>query len=318
MNLLITGATGFVGRELVAELLGRDMSVLAVVRRPSSLPSEARQVVVEDLLSGIEWKEVLQKIDVVIHLAARVHIMNETVSEPLAAFRKVNVDGTLNLAKQATESGVKRFIYISSIKVNGEMTMTDCPFRPDDTVQPIDSYGLSKHEAEQGLLAMAKSTTMEVVVIRPPLVYGPGVRANFLSMMNWMHKGIPLPFGAVNNRRSLIALDNLVSFIIQSIDHPKAANEVFLISDDEDVSTTKLLQKVAKAFGKKSLLIPVPVSWMKFVAKLISKEDMTSRLFSSLQVDSSKAHDLLDWKPVVTMDEQLKKTADAFLNEKII
>jgi len=255
-------------------------------------------------------------IDVVVHLAARVHIMNDDSSDPLAEFRKVNTDGTLNLARQAAESGVKRFIYLSSIKVNGEITETGQSFVPDDTFVPDDPYGLSKYEAEQGLLALAKETNMEVVIIRPPLVYGPGVKANFHSMMRWIYKGVPLPFGAVYNQRSLVALDNLVSFIIHCIDHPKAANGVFLISDGEDVSTTELLQKVAKAFDKKAILLPVPVSLMKFVSKLLGKADVANRLFGSLQVDSSKARDLLGWKPVITMDGQLKKTAEVYLQEK--
>jgi nucleoside-diphosphate-sugar epimerase len=240
------------------------------------------------------------------------------VANPLEEFRKVNTGATLQLAKQAAESGVKRFIFLSSIKVNGEMTSLGEPFKPDDNFVPVDPYGLSKYEAEQGLLALAKETDMEVVIIRPPLVYGPGVRANFASMMFWMKKGVPLPFGVIHNKRSLVALDNLVSFIIRCIDHPKAANEIFLISDNEDVSTTQLLSKVAKAYGKKACLIPVPVSWMKFAARLIGKADVANRLFSSLQVDSAKARDLLGWKPVVTMDEQLKKIADAASNEKTI
>ena len=166
------------------------------------------------------------------------------------------------------------------------------------------------------MLALAQKTGMEVVIVRPPLVYGPGVRANFASMLKWINKGVPLPFGTVHNQRSLVALDNLVSFIIHCIDHPKAANEAFLISDSEDVSTTELLRKVANAFGKKPMLLPIPVWLMSFVAKLVGKGDVANRLFGSLQVDSSKARDLLGWQPVITMDEQLKKTADAYLEHE--
>jgi len=247
--------------------------------------------------------------------------MNDEVLDPLSEYRKVNCDATLRLARAAAESGVKRFVFISSVKVNGEMSDLNAPFTPDDNFIPVDPYSLSKHEAEQGLLHIAKETAMEVVIIRPPLVYGPGVRANFSSMMKWVQKGAPLPFGAIHNKRSLVALDNLVNFIALCADRnksPKAANEVFLISDNEDVSTAQLLRKVASAFGKKSWLMPVPVSWMTFAAKLLGKEDVAVRLFSSLQVDSSKARDLLGWKPVITMDEQLKKMAGAERNEKIV
>ncbi len=225
-------------------------------------------------------------------------------------FRIVNVEGTLNLARQASNTGVKRFVFISSLKVNGENTQLGHAFSPNDNFVPKDPYALSKYEAEHGLLALAEETGMEVVIIRPPLVYGPHVKANFASMIKWVNRGVPFPFGMINNKRSLIALDNLVSFIIYCIDHPKASNEVFLVSDGEDVSTTELLQKIAKAFGKRSLLIPVPVWLMSFVAKLVGKADMANRLFGSLQVDSSKARELLGWVPEITMDKQLKKIAD--------
>ena len=319
-KVLLTGATGFVGRALVAELLRRDKTVVAAVRKLApNLPTDVHQEVVGNLSSNTEWGSALQNIDVVIHLAARVHIMDDSAADPLTEFRKVNTEGALKLARQSADAGVKRFIFLSSIKVNGEMTVPGQPFQPNDNYIPTDPYGLSKYEAEQGLLAIAKQTGMEVVIIRPPLVYGPDVKANFSSMMKWVNKGLPLPFGAIHNQRSFVALDNLVDFIIHCIDHPKAANEVFLISDGEDVSTTQLLQKVAKAFAKKPMLIPVPVCLMTFVAKLVGKGDVANRLFGSLQVDSSKARDLLGWKPIITMDEQLKKTAEAYLeHEKII
>ncbi|MCK4468514.1 MAG: GDP-mannose 4,6-dehydratase, partial [Desulfobacterales bacterium] len=188
-------------------------------------------------------------------------------------------------------------------------------FSEKDVPEPQDPYAVSKWEAEQGLLAIAEETGLEVVIIRPPLVYGPGVKANFRSLMKWVQRGVPLPLGAVYNKRSFVALDNLVSFIIHCIDHPKAANEVFLISDGEDVSTTELLQKMARAFGKRSFLLPVPVGLMTFVAGLLGKRDVADRLFGSLQVDSSKARDLLGWEPVVSMDEALRKTAEAYFGE---
>jgi nucleoside-diphosphate-sugar epimerase len=325
-KVLLTGATGFVGRALVDSLIDAKSDVTALVREPSLLFSkEVKQVIAGDLN---EWpvenslfieviKQALEDINIVIHLAARVHVMADNSNDPLAEFRAVNCDATLVLAKIAADAGVKRFIFISSVKVNGEMTELNKPFKPEDQYVPTDPYGLSKYEAEQGLLALAKVTGMEVVIIRPPLVYGPGVSANFASMMKWINKKIPLPFGAIHNLRSLVALDNLVSFIVHCLAHPKAANQIFIISDGEDVSTTTLLRKVAKAFGKSTCLLPVPVSLMNIAAKLIGKNNMANRLFGSLQVDSSKARDLLAWRPVTTMSEQLKKTADDYLvNEK--
>lgn len=312
-RVLVTGANGFVGKELVSCLVQNGANVTACARLNNIHMFKEVKQVIHTIDSGTDWKTDLANIDVVIHLAARVHVMNDSELNPLACFREINTSGTLNLARQASDAGVKRFIFISSIKVNGEITSSDSSFSPDDSFIPTDPYGLSKYEAEQQLLKLVKETGMEVVIIRPPLVYAIGVKGNFASLIKWMQRGVPLPFGAIHNQRSLVALDNLVNFIIHCIDHPKAANEIFLISDGEDVSTTELLQKVASAFGKKALLLPVPVSLMTFAAKLLGKADMATRLFGSLQVDSSKARDLLGWKPVITMDEQLKKIAAAYL-----
>ena len=325
MKILVTGATGFLGKASVTDLLSEPYVIKAFVRQSSSeLPLSVKQVVVGDLSelalgdsSGF-LREAFNGVDVVVHAAARVHVMSDDASNPLTEFRKVNRDATLVLARLAAESGVKRFVFLSSIKVNGEMTRPGHLFTPDDVHVPDDPYGLSKYEAEQGLLALAQETGMEVVIIRPPLVYGPGVKANFASMLKWMGKPVLLPFGAIHNQRSLVALDNLVSFISLCADReksPQAANQVFLISDGEDVSTTQLLRKVGQALnlqspsGIKAWLVPVPVSIMTFFAKLLGKGDMANRLFGSLQVDSSKARDLLGWKPVITMNEQLAKMA---------
>jgi nucleoside-diphosphate-sugar epimerase len=317
MRILVTGATGFVGKAVCFDAYDSGHKIIAAVREYSQVFSEEiKQFKITDLAYSVAWENALQGVDVVIHSAARVHIMNDLADNPLAVFRRINTDATLNLAKQAAAAGIKRFVFLSSIKVNGEVTELEHPFTPDDSYIPTDPYGLSKYEAEQGLLALAKKTEMEVVIIRAPLVYGPGVKANFASMIKWINKGVPLPFGAVYNKRSLVALDNLVSFIMHCADYtktPQAANQVFLISDGEDVSTTELLQKVAQAFGKRTWLLPVPVSLMTLLAKLLGKQSATGRLFGSLQVDSVKARELLDWKPVITMDEQLKKIADTYL-----
>jgi nucleoside-diphosphate-sugar epimerase len=242
-------------------------------------------------------------------------MMNDDASNPLDAFKEVNTYGTLNLAHQAADSGIKRFIFISSIKVNGESTELGKPFIPDDNFIPTDSYGLSKYEAEVGLRKIAKETGMEVVIIRPPLVYGPGVKANFASMMKWVNRGVPLPLGDITqNKRSLVSLDNLVDLIITCIDHPKAANQTFLVSDNEDVSTTGLLQNMATALSVKSRLVPIPVSWFNLASQLIGKPEISQRLCGSLQVDISKTMSLLNWQPPYSSTQSMKKTTDFFLN----
>jgi nucleoside-diphosphate-sugar epimerase len=323
VKIFVTGATGFVGKALIENLLSERCKVKALVRQSSvEMPLAVEQVVIGDLTdltlsdSSAFLREAFKGVEAVVHTAARVHIMNDDASNPLAEFRKVNRDATLILARLAAECGVKRFIFLSSIKVNGEMTRPSNPFTPDDVHVPNDPYGLSKYEAEQGLLALIQETDMEVVIIRPPLIYGPGVKGNFSSMMKWMSKPLPLPFGAVHNQRSLVALENLVSFISLCVDREKsskASNQIFLISDFQDVSTTQLLKKVGQALdlqspsGIKAWLVPIPVCIMTFCAELLGKGDIANRLFGSLQVDSSKARDSLGWMPVVTMDEQLAK-----------
>jgi nucleoside-diphosphate-sugar epimerase len=254
-----------------------------------------------------DWSTALTNQQVVIHAAARAHIMKDEVADPLAEYRRVNVDGTLNLARQAAAAGVKRFIFISSIKVNGEQTPLGQPFTADDTPAPEDAYGMSKWEAEQGLQQLASETGMEVVIIRPPLVYGPGVKGNFASMTKLVAKGLPLPLGAIHNQRSLVALDNLVDLIITCIDHPAAANQVFLAGDGQDLSTTELLRAVARAMGKPSRLIPVPSSLLMLGATLLGKKAVAQRLLGSLQVDIAKARNLLGWEPPVSVEEGLKR-----------
>jgi len=318
-RVLVTGATGFVGNALLEAMVRDDRVVSAAVRcNDASLIEQVTQYPIGDLSSNNNFSDALKGVDVVIHLAARVHVIQESSLDPLTEFRKINKDATLNLARQAVEAGVKRFIFLSSIKVNGEITQPGEVFAPDDRFVPIDPYGLSKQEAEHELLELARETGLEVVIIRPPLVYGPAVKGNFALMMKWLIKGIPLPFGSVHNRRSLLALDNLVSFIICCVGHPKAANEIFLVSDGADVSTTELLQKVAKALGKKPLLLPVPVGLMRFFARMIGRSDVADRMFNSLRVDDSKARNLLGWAPVITMGEQLKITAETYLKRKSV
>ena len=312
-QLLITGATGFIGKQLSEAVAREGWPVSQVVRKSNKYDD----FVIENIVKDTDWSIALNNIDVVIHTAARVHIMSDTANNPLEEFRKVNTSGTLNLAQQAAESGVKRFIYLSSIKVNGEATTPGAPFTPDDIFVPDDSYALSKYEAEQGLLKLAEESQMEVVIIRPPLVYGPGVKANFLSMMKWLYKGVPLPFGSIHNKRSLVALDNLVDLILTCIEHPNATNQVFLVSDDEDLSTTELLNRVAVALKKKSWLLPVNQKILEFCLILVGKKKLAQRLSGTLQVDIRKTKKILDWTPPISVDEGLRKTSQYFIESQL-
>jgi nucleoside-diphosphate-sugar epimerase len=248
-----------------------------------------------------------------VHLAARVHLLNDKSFEPLTEFRSVNVDGTANFARQAAAAGVRRFVYLSSIKVNGELTEVGHPFTADDAPAPEDPYGLSKHEAEQALRQIAADTGMEVVIIRPPLVYGPGVKANFESMMRWLARGVPLPLAAVTqNRRSLVALDNLVDLIATCLSHPAAANQTFLVSDGEDLSTVDLLKRMGAALGCPARLFHLPSGLLKLGAALVRKPGIYQRLCGSLQLDIAKTRQLLGWSPLVSVDEGLRCAAEAF------
>jgi nucleoside-diphosphate-sugar epimerase len=315
MRIVLTGASGFVGGGLIAPLLERGHQVTAAMRTQKiSLDSRVTQHVIDGMSGEQDWQPVLAGQQLVIQVAARVHVMNEEAPDPLVEFRKVNVDGTLNLARQAAAAGVKRFIFISSIKVNGESTASGAPYVADAQAAPSDPYGISKMEAEQGLQALAAQTGMEVVIIRPVLVYGPGVQANFLSMMRWLYKGVPLPFGAINNQRSLVALDNLVDLIVTCGDHPAAANQTFLVSDGEDMSTTMLLRRMGGALNRRARLLPVPRRMLEMGATVLGKQALAQRLCGSLQVDISKTRELLGWTPPVSVDEALRKTAKHFLD----
>ena len=306
--IFVTGANGFVGKALCRVLVEQTQIVRTATRQTNTQVKNNETVGVGDLNGPTDWTKALLDIKVVIHLAARVHVMNDASTDPLAEFRKVNVEGTLNLAKQAAKAGVKRIIFISSIKVNGEHSDLNKPFTEADVADPQDAYGLSKYEAEQGLLLIAQQTGMEVVIIRPPLIYGPGVKANFKSMLHFVKRGIPLPFGIINNKRSFVYLGNLISLIIRCIDHPEAANQVFLVSDGEDLSTTQLLTGCAKALGVKARLLPVPQKLIEFFANLLGKQDMAQRLCGNLQVDISKARHLLNWTPPVSVADGLIET----------
>lgn len=320
MRALVTGASGLVGGAVWRRLNKvSNIQAFGTFRRLDlSTEKDTLRVQANDLSLQADWSATLAEIDVVIHAAARAHVMNDLAAKPLVEFRRVNVNGSLTLARQAAANGVRRFVFISSIKVNGEVTQPRQSFFADDSAEPLDPYGVSKMEAEQGLREIAGQTGMEVVIIRPPLVYGPGVKANFLAMMRWLSRGIPLPLGAIDNRRSLVALDNLVDLIVTCIDHPTAANQTFLVSDGEDISTTDLLRRMGRALGKPARLLPVPPALLKAGASLVGKPELAQRLCGSLQVDISKTRDLLGWTPPISVDEGLRLAAEGFLRETTV
>lgn len=308
MMVLLTGASGFVGGEVLRVAQSRRIPIRPVFRSKEFI-SELGTVVISSLASDTNWRVAVSNVDVVIHCAARVHIMDDQEADPLKAFREVNVQGTLNLARQSAEAGVKRFIFISSVKVNGEATQLGRSFNADDIAAPEDAYGISKAEAEAGLRLLSDQTGMEVVIIRPPLVYGPGVKGNFSIMLSWVARGLPLPLGAVtSNLRSFVGLDNLVDLILTCVDHPNAANQTFLVSDGEDLSTTDLLRKIGLALNQPVRLIPVPIKILSFASSLLGKRPIAQRLLGSLQVDISKTRTLLEWSPSFSMDEELRST----------
>ena len=312
--ILVTGASGFVGRGLLAELSRRGMAVRGAVRRPPARPLDgATYTSGTELSPGSNWEPALAGVETVIHAAARVHVMNDSVRDPLAEFRRINVAGTSNLAIQAAAAGVRRFVFISSIKVNGERTVEGRPFVSADEPSPVDPYGISKWEAEIELRRIAAATGLEVAIIRPVLVYGPGVKANVEAMMRWLQRGVPLPLGAIHNKRSLVALGNLVDLVITCATHPRAAGETFLVSDGEDLSTTALLQRMAAALGVSSRLIPVPASLLRLATRVLGREDLGRRLFESLQVDITHTRERLNWTPPLSMSDALRETASEFL-----
>jgi nucleoside-diphosphate-sugar epimerase len=306
--VLVTGATGFLGSALAARLAREGPKTRLCVRGSTmAFPHSLEISKIEDMTSQTNWTQALSGVSCVIHTAARVHVMIDDAIEPLAEFRSVNVDGTLNLAKQAAAAGVRRFVFISSIKVNGESTPAGRPFSERDVASPLDPYGISKHEAELGLRDIAAQTGMGVVIIRPPLVYGPGVKANFAVLAGAMGKGWPLPLGGLHNKRSLVALDNLVDFILTCVSHPDAANQTFLVSDDHDLSTTELARGLANWIDRPARLLPVPSWVIRAAGAALGKSAAVQRLTGNLQVDISKAKNVLGWTPPITVDEGLRR-----------
>ncbi|MEI5681580.1 NAD-dependent epimerase/dehydratase family protein [Mesorhizobium sp. CGMCC 1.15528] len=317
-NVGVTGASGFVGGALVSQIAETGHSCTAAYRGsvPSGLPPQVRPVTAGDLSGQTDWSSFLRGLDVVIHAAARVHILNDRTGNPLTEYRRVNVEGTLALARQAAAAGVKRFVFLSTIKVNGEETAPGQAFRASDRPHPSDPYAISKLEAETGLVEMGAQRGMEVVIIRPPLVYGPGVKANFLSMMRWVDRGVPLPLGAVNNRRTLVALPNLVDLVLLCAQHRDAAGKVILAGDGEDLSTSDLLRRLYAIMGRSSRLISVPPDLLSALAGLLGKGEIARRLCGSLRMDVEETRRLLDWTPPVGVDEGLRQTVEYYRREQ--
>jgi nucleoside-diphosphate-sugar epimerase len=305
--LTITGATGFVGQAACAEALARSLGVRAVSRAAFDSPG-IQNVRVGEIDGATDWGPSLVDCDVLVHLAARVHVMRDSAADPLGCFRRVNVEGTLNLARQAAAAGVRRFVFVSSVKVNGEFTLPGRPFSESDAPLPTDAYGVSKMEAEQGLRELADRTGLEVTIIRPPLVYGPGVKANFAALLRAVQKGWPLPLGAVHNLRSFVALGNLVDFLFTCAEHPLAANQTFFVSDGHDLSTPELVHGLARAAGVSARIPAVHVGALRAGAALFGKSDALDRLCGNLQLDISKARQVLGWTPPVGVADALQQT----------
>ncbi len=309
MKVLVTGASGFVGTALTRRLLAEPgYSVLGATRH-AGLATDAVPVRSPDLSGNADWRESLTGVDVVIHTAARVHVMNDTSTDPLAEYRRVNVEGTRALAMQAAQAKVRRLVFVSSIKVNGESTTFDVPFRPHDTPQPEDPYGLSKLEAEQALWRVAKETGLQVVVVRPPLVYGPGVKGNFQLLMRAVQRGLPMPLRSIQNRRSMIALDNLADLLCACVQHPDAAGRTFLAADAEDVSTPELVRQIGDATGRPAWLLPFPPAALVMLAALAGRKSTAQRLCENLRVDASESTKILQWQPRTSMKQVLMQMA---------
>ncbi len=316
-TILITGANGFVGRALCKRMAADGWQVHGSIRsakHAASLPAAVKTVQINSIDGNTDWSGAVGGIDTIVHLAARVHVMRDNEADSLAAFRRINVAGTARLARHAAEAGVRRFIYLSSVKVNGEESAT--AYTENDAPEPLDSYGKSKWEAEQVLRDVSASSEMEVIILRPPLVYGPGVKANFLQLMRIVSHGVPLPLASVHNMRSMIYLENLVDAIMTCTNHHKAAGQTFLVSDGEDVSTAELIRRLAAALDKKSRLLSFPPMMIRLAGRLSGKSEEVERLLGSLTVDTTKIRHELGWKPPYTMDEGLKETAEWFRGQR--
>lgn len=315
-RILVTGANGFVGRAVCAALAAAGHEPVGAVRSEAaaaSLDPERMQCrIIGDVHEGTDWTRALEGIDAVIHLAARVHVMRDQESDPLAAFCRVNLDGTLRLAEQAFAAGAGRLVYASTVKVHGEST-SERPFTEQDPLAPQDPYAQSKARAEEALLALAKDKGREVALIRPPLVHGPGVRANFLRLLRWVDRQLPLPLSSVRNQRSLVALDNLADALALCATHPAAANRAYLVSDGPPLSTPDLLRALAELMGRRTRLLPMPAPLLKAMAACLGKSKEAKRLLGSLAVDDSRIRSELGWRQPLSPEQGLAKTVQWYL-----
>lgn len=314
MHVAVTGASGFVAQAMLQRMASREAwRVTGLTRQPAHPAVEGVNYLQPPEAPDASWPASLERVDVLVHAAARVHVHNNARPDALAELQRVNVAWTLNLAREAASRGVRRFLFLSTVKVHGEATAAGHPFTAEDPMDPMDAYALSKAQAESGLREIARSTGMELVVVRPPLVYGPGVRANFASMLRFLSIGLPLPLGSVDNRRSLVGLDNLVDLLVTCCDHPAAAGQDFLVSDGDDLSTPDLLRRAGLALGRPARLLPVPETWLRGIGSLLGRQALVQRLCDSLQVDIGKTRRLLGWSPPFGVDEGLRRTAAEYL-----
>lgn len=313
-RILVTGAGGFVGRALCAALRQDKLPCIAAVRRAEGGNGIAEEIAVGDLGPDTDWQAALQGIDCVVHLAARTHVLDDRSPDPLAEYRRINVAVTRKLAQQAARSGVRRFVFLSSVKVNGEST-TSQPFSERDEPRPEDAYGISKREAEEVLRTIGSETGMEIVILRPPLVYGPGVKGNFLRLLNAVARGVPLPLASIDNRRSLVYVGNLVDAIITCIHAPAAAGRIFLVSDGEDLSTPELIRRLATAMGRRPRLLPCPPALLALAARLFSREAAFRRLSGSLAVDISALQQTLHWQPRYSTNQGFSATVQWYYRD---
>jgi nucleoside-diphosphate-sugar epimerase len=314
MRLLVTGANGFVGHALCEEALARGFRGRGATRRARPLPGGADNVVVGDIDGFTDWAAALQGVEVVVHLAARVHVMRDTSADPLAEFLQANLHATINLAVQAARAGVKRLVYVSSIKVNGEETRDGCAYTEAESPDPQDPYAISKWQAELALHEIAAESGLEVVIVRPPLIYGREVKGNFLRLLQAVDKGIPLPLAGTHNARSMLYLGNMVDALLLCATHPAAAGQTYLVSDGEDIDTPRLLHRLGDALGRPAHLFPWPPAMLKLAGRLLGKADQVERLLGSLQVDSGKIRRELNWTPPYTLQQGLQATAGWYRN----
>ncbi len=315
MKILVTGASGFIGQAFIAAALEKGWGVRCALRSPSFSPmiASCESIVVGEMDAATDWREALQGCEAVVHLAARVHVMKDEAADPLAAFRAVNALGTIHLAQQAAKAGVKRFLFMSTIKVNGEGRVA--PYTEADAPAPEDPYAVSKAEAEAALMALAEATPMAVTILRPPLVYGAGVRANFHSLMLAVRRGLPLPLGSIQNKRSLVYRGNLISAMTTCLTSEGAKNKIFLVSDGQDVSTPHLIRALAKAMERSAFLLPIPLLFLRWGGFLFGKEKQVSRLLGSLCADSTALHNATGWTPPYTLEQGLIETVRPFEGE---